>query len=485
MSDDFQECINANPALLKFTKPSLSWSEKLLLLAISHPSISVQTADLLENALKTSSKLSDLQICQILGNGGFLERVKTLPDEFIALAKANLKDKLAQESYDDLNELKVLCALIEREAIDFEEMRVILADLKLRNKSLSEEARMNILLVLQIMAEEKEIWDEVPKLALSIFTCSTSVLDREIHVLIEKLFSSSNLIYRLRPYIFGTSTNSESIDFSRILTADHSRVFLENLDRDRMQKTIKKFGMKDNKEVYDPAFMIFAICDLVRVDAQVDPKLLISSGTFSFCIMALTLECEKLRSVALESLFRIKDHLIIYRWSNFNLIASFFLFLEEILEPENPLKSSVAVYFSRAVHLMTKPDHEMYQTTMASVVHMGGFTDSVPDFIDYFWAQNNTKRKRLWIVNFMEEMLIQSTDVSSLYHYHALDFVLSALNTDDPRLYESILSLVERMIEIDPFVMKKKGVLSTIKARQKLKNEKLQIEERILNAVIS
>ena len=136
--------------------------------------------------------------------------------------------------------------------------------------------------------------------------------------------------------------------------------------------------------------------------------------------MALTLECEKLRSVALESLFRIKDHLIIYRWSNFNLIASFFLFLEEILEPgtdsqffsdlkftrffvklrkkENPLKSSVAVYFSRAVHLMTKPDHEMYQTTMASVVHMGGFTDSVPDFIDYFWAQNNTKRKRLWIV---------------------------------------------------------------------------------------
>jgi len=110
--------------------------------------------------------LSDLQICQILGNGGFLERVKTLPDEFIALAKATLKDKLAQESYDDLNELKVLCALIEREAIDFEEMRVILADLKLRNKSLSEEARMNILLVLQIMAEEKEIWDEVPKLAL-------------------------------------------------------------------------------------------------------------------------------------------------------------------------------------------------------------------------------------------------------------------------------------------------------------------------------
>lgn len=95
-------------------------------------------------------------------------------------------------------------------------------------------------------------------------------------------------------------------------------------------------------------------------------------------------------------------------------------------------------------------------------------------------------------------MLIQSTDVSSLYHYHALDFVLAALNTDDPRLYEryllstrptivffSILSLVERMIKIDPFVMKKKGVLSTIKARQKLKNEKLQIEERILNAVIS
>ncbi len=110
--------------------------------------------------------MSDLQICQILGNGGFLERVKTLPDEFIALAKATLKDKLALESYDDLNELKVLCALFEREAIDFEEMRVILADLKLRNKSLSEEARMNILLVLQIMAEEKEIWDEVPKLAL-------------------------------------------------------------------------------------------------------------------------------------------------------------------------------------------------------------------------------------------------------------------------------------------------------------------------------
>ena len=54
--------------------------------------------------------------------------------------------------------------------------------------------------------------------------------------------------------------------------------------------------------------------------------------------MSLTLECEKLRSVALESLLRIKDHLIIYRWSNFNLIASFFLFLEEIIEPGTDLQ---------------------------------------------------------------------------------------------------------------------------------------------------
>jgi hypothetical protein len=96
--------------------------------------------------------------------------------------------------------------------------------------------------------------------------------------LIKKLFSSSKLIYRLRPYLFGTSANSESIDFSRILTADHSRAFLENLDRDRMRKTILNFGKIEDAQVYDPAFMLFAICDLVRADAQVDPKLLISSG---------------------------------------------------------------------------------------------------------------------------------------------------------------------------------------------------------------
>ena len=42
----------------------------------------------------------------------------------------------------------------------------------------------------------------------------------------------------------------------------------------------------------------------------------------------------------------------------------------------------------------------------------------------------------------MEEMLIQSTDVTSLYHYHALDFVLAALNTDDPRLYERFVQEV-------------------------------------------
>ena len=112
----------------------------------------------------------------------------------------------------------------------------------------------------------------------SIYTCSTSVLDREIHSLIKKLFSSSNLVYRLRPYLFGTSANSESTDFSRILTADHSRAFLENLDRDRMRKTILNFGKKEDARVYDPAFMLFAICDLVRADAQFDPKLLISSG---------------------------------------------------------------------------------------------------------------------------------------------------------------------------------------------------------------
>jgi hypothetical protein len=148
-------------------QPSISWSEKLLLLSICHFSTSVQTADLLENALKSASKkLSDLQICQILGNGGFLERVKTLPDEFSARAKDKLKEKLALEFYDDLNELKVLCALVEVEALDFNEMREILADLNLEKKSLSDEARMNILLVLQIMAEEEEIWDELPKMAL-------------------------------------------------------------------------------------------------------------------------------------------------------------------------------------------------------------------------------------------------------------------------------------------------------------------------------
>ena len=136
-------------------------------MSICHFSTSVKTADLLENALKSATKkLSDLQICQILGNGGFLERVKTLPDDFAEQAKDKLKEKLALEVYDDLNELKVLCALVEVEALDFKELREILADLNLEKKSLSDEARMNILLVLQIMAEEDEIWDELPRIAL-------------------------------------------------------------------------------------------------------------------------------------------------------------------------------------------------------------------------------------------------------------------------------------------------------------------------------
>ncbi|CAG5094975.1 Oidioi.mRNA.OKI2018_I69.XSR.g13971.t1.cds [Oikopleura dioica] len=489
-SFELEKCLLENSELLEFTKPCLSWSEKLLLRAISNPSISIQTADLLESALKKPSKsckMSELQICQILGNGGFLERVKTLPQEFTELTKNRLKEKLAMESYDDLNELKILCSLIEVEAMDNEEAKELLKEMNLRNKELSEEGRMNILLVLQILGEEEDLWEELPKLSLSIYTCSTSPLDREINSFINKIFSRSKLIYRHRPFLFGSSSSSshESNESSRILTTDHSRAFLENLDRERMQKTMINFGKKDDSCVYDPAFMLFALCDLVRADAQVDPKLLISSGAFSFCIMALTLEDDKLRSVALESLFRIKDHLIIYRWSNFNLIASFFLFLEEILEPEKPLKSAVAVYFSRAIHLMIKPEHEMYQTMMASVVHMESFSDSVPDFIDFFWAHSNTKRKRLWIINFMEEMLIHSSDVTSLYHYHALDSVLAALNTDDPRLYESVLRLVEKLIMVDPLVIKKKGVANTIHARQKLKKEKLKIEERILKAVHS
>jgi hypothetical protein len=50
-----------------------------------------------------------------------------------------------------------------------------------------------------------------------------------------------------------------------------------------MRKTFLNFGKKEDAQVYDPAFMLFAICDLVRADAQVDPKLLISSGKiFSF-----------------------------------------------------------------------------------------------------------------------------------------------------------------------------------------------------------
>ena len=110
--------------------------------------------------------MSELQICQILGNGGFLERVKTLPQEFTELTKTRLKEKLAMESYDDLNELKILCSLIEVEAMDNEEAKELLKEMNLRNKELSEEGRMNILLVLQILGEEDDLWEELPKLAL-------------------------------------------------------------------------------------------------------------------------------------------------------------------------------------------------------------------------------------------------------------------------------------------------------------------------------
>ena len=123
------------------------------------------------------------------------------------------------------------------------------------------------------------LW-KIHKPIQSIYTCSTSPLDREINSFINKIFSRSKLIYHHRPFLFGSSSSSshESNESSRILTTDHSRAFLENLDRERMQKTLINFARKDDSCVYDPAFLLFALCDLVRADAQVDPKLLISSG---------------------------------------------------------------------------------------------------------------------------------------------------------------------------------------------------------------
>lgn len=313
-----------------------------------------------------------------------------------------------------------------------------------------------------------------------IYSASPSEVDKRLHAIFRKCSSAQSLL-RLRPFVFGGAKLSENGE--RLLNKDNSRIFLENLEKERMKCSLKAFGGADNQYIYDPEFMLFAICDLVRPDAHVDPKLLIKSGAFSFVLMGLTLESSDLRSVALEALVRIKGHLIIHRWSNFNLISSFFSFLEEVLEPKEPLKSAVAVYFCRVVHLLLQPEHEMYQPTMASVVHMESFSDSVPDFIDHFWASVNTKRRRLWMVNFMKEILVKVGDLSSLHHYHALEYVIAALNTEDPRLYECILELVERLVVLDSSLVVKRGVPIVIRARQKLRNERLPIEGRILSAV--
>lgn len=280
------------------------------------------------------------------------------------------------------------------------------------------------------------------RLILCAYNCSLSKSDQ---ILFNAYRAASSTVdaSSLRPFLFGTVAVEqwgEETDAKRI-NEKESRLLLNSLNADRMKATLADFphfcsvdgtelniSRDDFGEIYDPGFLLRALCDSCRNSVSIDVIQLIKSGALSFVFLSLTIGDSELRSVAVETLSRIKEHSMLYRWSNYNLISSLFHLFELVADPAAPLSGVGAQFFARAAQLLVHPEHEFYQTVMAGVVHMEPFESSIPDFIDYFWATIDQKGKRVWVLNMIHDGITKRSDIKSLFYYHAVEFILASLN---------------------------------------------------------
>ena len=224
-----------------------------------------------------------------------------------------------------------------------------------------------------------------------------------------------------------------------MINENESRHLFNSFNLDRMKSTLSDFpyfcasaeilkiSRDDFDQIYDPRFLLHALCDSCRNSVSIDVIQVIKSGALSFAFCALTIDDDELRSVALETLSRIKEHTMLYRWSNYNLVASLFHLFELCSNQNAPLSGVAAQFFARASHLLIRPEHEFYQTVMAGVVHMEEFGHSIPDFLDYFWATIDQKGKRIWLINLIEEGITKKGDIKALMYFHAIEFIFASL----------------------------------------------------------
>ena len=259
---------------------------------------------------------------------------------------------------------------------------------------------------------------------LTNYSYTMSEKDRLILNKLYKLDSSLNVL------IFRLNENTNSKGTIEILNkqAKIADFIALKLDEHKLSNTIQNFPISrkladinqeqlesngDATKIYDPIYLLPNIFNLLNFANIVDVIKFVQSRCLSFLFASLSIECDKLRSLAYSSLHLFVSHLENSHAYFKSIVLYLINLLRNSLEKENQrLPSIISVFLAESVMVIVEPGTTLYKPIVQFLLLKPTLDlTNVPEFYKLFNSSSlQFKTERKWILNILSYSCRTSLD---------------------------------------------------------------------------
>jgi hypothetical protein len=169
----------------------------------------------------------------------------------------------------------------------------------------------------------------------------------------------------------------------------------------------------DGAKIYDPIYLLPNIFNLLNFANIVDVVKFVQARCFSFLLASLTIECDKLRSLAYSSLYLFASHLENSHAYFKSIVLHMINLLRNSLEKENQrLPSIISVFLAETVMVIIEPGTTLYKPLVQFLLLKPTLDlTNVPEFYKLFNSSSpQYKTERKWILNILSYSCRTSLD---------------------------------------------------------------------------
>ena len=186
---------------------------------------------------------------------------------------------------------------------------------------------------------------------------------------------------------------------------------LSDLTQESLMET--EAGCIEQAKVYDPVYLLPNIFNLLNYANIVDVIRFVQSRCLSFLLASLTVECDRLRSLAYASLHLFVSHLENSHAYFRNIVLYLINLLRNSVEKENQrIPSIVSVFLAETVMVIIEPGTTLYKPIVQFLLLKPTLDlTNVPEFYKLFNSSSlQYKTERKWILNILSYSCRTSLD---------------------------------------------------------------------------